>query len=109
MKNFAFSFLVFTVMVSCCEEAIPEKAENETIDAIFTMPDLRGCVCCGGYTMEVGATTYNFQTFPASASIDFQNLSYPKDFPISVKVNFTPGFQCGDVKYVTLTQIRKVN
>jgi hypothetical protein len=109
MKNLTFSLLILSLLVSCCEEAIPEKAENETIDAIVMMPDLRECACCGGYILQVGATTYNFKAFPENAPSDFQSLTYPEDFPISVKVNFTPGFQCGNVKYVTLTQIRKVN
>lgn len=109
MKNLTITLILLSTVVSC-EETLPNKVENwDAIDAIITMPDLRACVCCGGYFLQVGSTTYNFETFPANASSDFQNLTYPENFPISVKVNFNPGRQCDQVKYITLTQIRKVN
>lgn len=108
MKNLGFYLLTFACSISCCEESTPE-VESEIIDAIITMPDLQECVCCGGYILQTGETSYNFEAFPSNASGDFKNLMYPESFPISVKVKFTPGRQCGNVKYITLTHIWKVN
>jgi hypothetical protein len=110
MKNLTFVCVLLLTVASCCEETIPENSENkETVDAILLKPDLSACLCCGGYILQVGANTYNFEALPANASSDFQNLTYPEDFPISVKVNFTSNYQCGHVKYISLTEIQKVN
>jgi hypothetical protein len=53
-------------------------------DGIITGPDLRKCMCCGGFFLEVEDSTYRFFDFPANSGFNPSTDT----FPIKVGVLF---------------------
>jgi len=96
-KIFSIILLLTVIILSC------EKEDDYQSTAVITGPDLRECICCGGYYIELGDSTYNFNTLPASAQIDLTT----EDFPLPVKLDWTYDTKCGDIQYIEITKIAK--
>ena len=67
------TILIFSgaLLVSCQKE----KPFMDT--GIITGPDYRDCICCGGWFIEIGDSTYRFMEIPCSCSLDLMNAEFP--------------------------------
>jgi hypothetical protein len=90
-------FVLFGTFVSC------EKEDNYQSMGIIIGSDVRDCICCGGYLIEIEDSTYNFDVLPASSDIDLIETS----FPVNVKLDWTYDRECGDIQYIEITKIVK--
>jgi hypothetical protein len=71
-------FLVFIItMVSCNDESNPLPNEGYESTGTITGTDPRDCMCCGGWFIVIGDSTYRFDAFPKDNNIDIANLVYP--------------------------------
>lgn len=92
--------LLFSLLiVSACKKDRNTWQSEGTI----TGPDIRACVCCGGYFIEIGDSTYNFDSLPSTSRINLEHT----DFPVSVNLNWTYGRNCGGIRYIVITRIEK--
>ncbi len=101
MNYIKIIFLIFLftgIFFSCAED---ENAFQSS--AIINGPDIRECICCGGYLVEIGDSTYNFESLPASANIDL----ITETFPIAVNLDWTRNRKCGDIQYIDITRIER--
>jgi hypothetical protein len=51
---------------------------------IILGPDIRDCVCCGGWYIEIDTTEYEFDTLPENSPIDLEK----ETFPLRVKLDW---------------------
>lgn len=99
-KKIFFIVLLLTVIILSCEK---EKDDNYQSTAVITGPDLRECICCGGYFIELDDSTYNFDTLPTSSQIDLAT----ETFPLRVKLDWWYDKKCGDIQYIGISRIAK--
>jgi len=65
--------VVFAMMMLCgCT-----KDSHGLQEGMITGPDLRECVCCGGWFILVEGSRYRFYEVPETSNIDLQNESFP--------------------------------
>jgi len=96
-----FLILLFTITFFSCETK--DNENDYRTSAVITGPDLGQCICCGGYFIEIGDSTYNFNTLPTTAAIDLSSES----FPIAVQLDWDYENKCGDNQYITIIRIEK--
>jgi len=90
-----FSTVIF---ISC------DKEENKfESTAVITGPDVRDCICCGGYFIELNDTVYNFDSLPTSSTINLTE----ETFPITVNLDWSYDRNCGNIQYIEITRIAK--
>jgi hypothetical protein len=67
-------------------------------------PDLRDCVCCGGWYINIDTAEYEFDMLPENTNIDLAK----DEFPISVKLDWqlSNRLPC-PYKWVTISRISK--
>lgn len=99
-KNILFAFLLLTITILSCKK---EETDNFRSTAVITGPDVRDCMCCGGYLIEIEDSTYNFEILPVSSQINLNS----EIFPLSVKLDWTYDKKCGDIQYIGITRITK--
>lgn len=99
-KSVLFSIALLTILTLACEK---EKDNNYKTSAVITGPDLRECICCGGYFIEIGDSTYNFDTLPVNSKIDLTT----ENFPLPVKLNWVYDKNCGGIQYIEITIIAR--
>ena len=85
------------IIISC------DKEENYQSTGVITGPDVRDCICCGGFFIEIDDSTYNFESLPASSGIDL----IEDTFPINVNLDWTFDRECGDIEYIDISKIKK--
>jgi hypothetical protein len=73
------SLLILAIVFSCSLDE-QDYMSNGTI----TGWDLRDCMCCGGYFIDIDKVTYRFSDLPAGSSISLVNPT----FPINVKLDW---------------------
>ncbi len=98
IKNVLLVILMLAAIIVSCE-----KEENYKSTGIITGPDIRECICCGGYFIEIGDSTYNFDTLPAFSAIDLET----ETFPINVKLDWLYDRDCGGIEYIDISKIKK--
>lgn len=71
---------------------------------IILGPDLRDCVCCGGWYIEIDTTEYEFDALPINSDIDLGK----EIFPLRVKLDwqFSDKLACPD-KRIEIQRIAK--
>lgn len=89
--------ILIGIIVSC------EKEGSYQSNGVITGPDIRDCICCGGYFIEIGDSTYNFDTLPASSEIDLET----ETFPINVNLDWSFDRDCGGIEYIDISKIAK--
>ena len=89
--------LLASIIVSC------KKEETYQSNGIITGPDMRECICCGGYFIEIDDSTYNFDILPASSSINLETDT----FPINVSLDWAFDRDCGGIEYIEIIKIAK--
>ncbi len=98
VKKTIFSILVFIgIFISC------EKKDNYLSTGVITGPDIRECICCGGYFIEIEDTTYNFDALPMSSQIDLATDT----FPINVNLDWSYDRDCGGIQYIDISKIER--
>jgi hypothetical protein len=91
-------FLLLLLISSC------KKDDNKWESAgTITGPDFRECICCGGYFIEIGDSTYNFDVLPPTAHIDLEHAA----FPVEVNLDWRSDRNCGGMQYIVITRIEK--
>ena len=80
-----------------------EKEDSYKSMGIITGYDMRACICCGGYFIEIDDSTYNFDTLPASSAINLET----ETFPINVNLDWSYDKECGGIQYIEITKIVK--
>ena len=65
-------FIIFTSLASC-------NKDNDTYKSvgIITGVDLRMCVCCGGYLINIDDVTYMINSMPKNSNLDLQQETFP--------------------------------
>ena len=81
-----------------------KETENYKSKGAILGPDLRDCMCCGGWYIKIDTTEYEFDSLPENTNIDLQ-----KDiFPINVKLDWqlSNKIPC-PYKWVSISRISK--
>ncbi len=80
MKKTLFFILTILILsfISC------KKDKVEDLNGKITGADMRKCMCCGGFFIEILDSTYRFDSIPFNSGIKL-NID---TFPILVKVAF---------------------
>ena len=72
MKKLLIPFLILLPILFAC------KKENNLIDTgVITGADERLCICCGGWFIDIGDSTYLFKQLPPDSKLDLENESFP--------------------------------
>ena len=80
MRAFAAILILLLIFNSC-------KDEDSLSVGTITGPDLRDCLCCGGYFIDIGKKTYRFyneELPPGSLNFDLADVI----FPLKVRVRW---------------------
>jgi hypothetical protein len=72
------SLILLATLFACKKENIP------TDTGVITGADERLCLCCGGWFIEIGDSTYLFNQLPANSKLDLAN----ETFPVAVDLNW---------------------
>jgi hypothetical protein len=70
-KPFINIFIICLILNSCLKEN--DFGQRGTITGI----DLRECLCCGGWFININDSTYRFYQLPDQSNIDLQNANFP--------------------------------
>ena len=99
LKNLLIMFVLFAfVAISSCKDG-----DDFQSTGLIIGPDVRDCICCGGFVIEIEDSTYNFDALPGSSPIDLEN----ETFPVKVKLDWTHERLCGDIQYISISRIEK--
>jgi len=98
IKRTIFSFVVLAGMIASCE-----NEDSFQSAGVITGPDIRECICCGGYFVEIEDTTYSFDVLPSSSKIDLTTDT----FPINVNLDWSYDKNCGGIQYIDISRIEK--
>ncbi len=63
-------------------------------DATITGSDMRECMCCGGWYIEIDGSTYRFNTLPPGSGVDLNTSKLP--LKVMVKWQKSPQPCLGD-------------
>ena len=72
------SFLTIACLIiafSSCDN--DNKNNTQELNGKITGQDLRKCMCCGGYYIEISDSTYRFDSIPASCGINHLTDTFP--------------------------------
>jgi hypothetical protein len=94
-----FKVLVFVFLASCSNHGV----ESFMSDGTILGPDMRECICCGGYFIEINDSVYNFDSLPPSSGIDLDKAI----FPLAVKLDWEYARVCGGIQYISISRIAK--
>jgi hypothetical protein len=83
MKKIYFLTITLLILsfISCDKD---NKDNTEELNGKITGYDMRKCMCCGGFYIDIKDSTYRFDSIPTNSGI---NLTIDT-FPIKVNVAF---------------------
>jgi hypothetical protein len=73
------SAILFVII--CCHK---ENSNEYKSHGIITGPDIRACVCCGGWFIKIDTILYEFDTLPVNSDINLEK----ETFPVYVKLDW---------------------
>jgi hypothetical protein len=76
-------FLLFASGIAMCSK----ETERFGSKGIILGPDLRDCVCCGGWYIRIDSSEYEFDSIPEESGIDLQKESFPLNVRLDWKLN----------------------
>jgi hypothetical protein len=81
MKTMSYVLLIifYCILFSSCQE------DDFKSSGIITGYDIRECICCGGFFIDIENETYRFYEVPQNSRLNLDNPS----FPIYVKLDWT--------------------
>lgn len=97
IKIIAMVILCF-MLVTCMKDN--DFGQRGTITGI----DLRECLCCGGWFININDSTYRFFELSDQNNIDLKNASFPVEVILTWKKN--PNSCLGDE--IIITRIEKI-
>ncbi len=107
-KMLRFTFwaflLIFLLSASCNKQSTPTPAG--WVRATFTGPDLRMCMCCGGYYFTANGKKFRAGAVVKNTVLD-GNTKFPHDYFIKYDIpteSFCYG--TGDISVVRVTAIK---
>ena len=81
-----------------------QKGKDYKSNGIIIGPDIRMCICCGGWYIQIDSLTYEFDSIPRNSNINLQKDS----FPIFVKLDWELSTKAGCLnKRITIQRILK--
>ena len=100
MKKQIFLWMFLLLFGLSCSVQEDDFKSNGTITGI----DIRECSCCGGYFIEIGDSTYRFDTVPPGSTLKLEN----RTFPVYVQLDWNedPNACLGDEIIVTRIEER---
>ena len=98
LKIISFVTVMLAVVVSCSAQ------DSLKSSGVITGYDLRECMCCGGYFIEIDSTKYRFDQLPDST--DFTIPNNP-EFPINVSLDWHPDSSACLGDEIIVTAIKK--
>jgi hypothetical protein len=81
----ARSFYAFIVILCLTLSFCGKEGKDYKSEGIILGPDIRACICCGGWFIKIDTTTYEFNSLPDNSGIDLQKES----FPLKVRLDWT--------------------
>jgi hypothetical protein len=100
-KIVAGVFVIIFGIISCHKE---NYSSVYTSSGVITGPDIRACVCCGGWFIKIDTLTYEFNNLPEGSSINLET----ETFPLSVKLNWQPAVTGAcTANRIVITKIKK--
>jgi hypothetical protein len=77
-----FSVVIFLSVfgLSLCHK----ETDHYQSEGSISGPDLRDCVCCGGWYIKIDSVEYEFEYLPVNSNIDLQT----ERFPIQVRLDW---------------------
>ena len=100
MKLRIVRFIVLMIVMYCCRKG--ESGDYQSSGKI-TGPDLRMCICCGGWQIGIDKETYNFDSLPPGSSIDLEK----ETFPVYVKLDWKMSDKNKCPKWIDISRIKK--
>lgn len=97
--RFALIISVVFVLINCQKEENNDYHSNGKIIG----PDMRMCICCGGWQIVIDNTTYNFDSIPGKSDINLQK----ETFPLFVKLDWQLAGTTGCPGWITIQRIQK--
>ena len=81
MRVLFLTLIISLLTLSGCSK---REIEYQSVGTI-TGPDLRSCLCCGGWFIEIEDNTYRFEDIPNVNDLDLKS----ETFPLNVKLNYS--------------------
>jgi hypothetical protein len=100
MKTGIIGIIGFSLFLLCCEKG---STVNYLSKGTITGPDLRLCICCGGWQIVVDNQTYNFDHLPIDSPIDLEH----ETFPIAVDLDWQLSEKIKCPKWIDIYRIKK--
>jgi hypothetical protein len=96
-RKTGFLLVLAIIMTFCGKEMYLSRGT-------ITGPDIRACVCCGGWFIKIDTTTYNFESLPSNSKIDLNS----ETFPLNVKLDWVKSDRvpCPN-KFISILRIAK--
>ena len=91
-------FIGITIVLICCKTDIYNDFKSK---GKITGPDLRMCICCGGWQIVIDGETYNFESLPGTSDINLQK----ETFPVLVKLDWHLSETMGCPKWIDIQRI----
>ncbi len=94
--------LVFALAIGliCCQNKINDVYQSS---GKITGPDLRMCMCCGGWLIEIDHEIYNFESLPSDSPITLEK----ETFPLLVKLDWKMSGENHCSRWITIGRIKK--
>lgn len=80
MKKIIIAGVFIILIILSCSTVENDGMDNGTITGV----DIRECICCGGYFIDIRDSTYRFFDLPAGSNLNLTNAK----FPIYVKLDW---------------------
>ena len=97
-------YFILTIIITFSLAFCKRENNDYLSDGIILGPDIRMCICCGGWYIEIGSATYEFDSLPDASNINLQQ----ETFPVRVKLGWqlSDKAACPD-KRIMINWIRK--
>jgi hypothetical protein len=101
MKIQLISILFLLFLLTLCQKG----SDNYKSEGVITGADLRDCVCCSGWFINIDTALYEFDSLPENSKIDLMN----EVFPIYVKLDwqFSEKPPCSNNRIIITRIIKK--
>ncbi len=89
MKKFILISLMF-YLISGCEDNTTSNPGLYKTEALIIGYDMRECMCCGGWFIDIDDSTYRFWELPKDCEINFEKDTLPLAVKLDWKKSETP-------------------
>ncbi len=100
MRAGVIGVIGFSLILLCCKKGISDHYQST---GTITGPDLRMCICCGGWQIMIDNQTYNFDLLPSDSKIDLEH----ETFPVYVSLDWQLSQKIKCPKWIDIHKIKK--